>query len=175
MLFIGRLSEEKGIKLLAEALVGTLDDIIVKVAGTGPYYDDIKHIIDNNNLKMELLGHMESGALSNIIASSALIVVPSLCYEGFPMVILDAYSHGKPVLVADIGGLSELVVPGVTGEIFRAGSTAALRRALVDVMSDGEKLRIMGKNAYQRYLVNYSELQNISLLRRMYTEAIEAF
>ena len=42
-------------------------------------------------------------------------------------------------------------------------------------MSDGEKLRIMGKNAYQKDTLNYSELQNISLLRRMYTEAIEAF
>lgn len=167
-LFIGRLSDEKGIKLLANALVGMSENICVKVAGNGPDYEDIRKLIDVKNINMELLGSLGKPALSDAIMSCSLVVVPSLWYEGFPMVLLDAYSHGKPVLISNIGGLPELVVPGVTGQVFEVGSVDSLRNELTIMMSDPEKLEMMGKNAYHKYKDEYSAENNLSRLKDIY-------
>lgn len=172
VLFIGRLSAEKGIGYLAEAMQGMPKNIRVKVAGDGPYYDEIKRCIEEKNINMELLRSLDRKALSEAIAASSLVVIPSQCYEGFPMAVLDAYSHGKPVLVSRIGGLPELVEPGQTGRVFGLDNIASLRDSLIEMMADSENLSQMGKNAYRKFQEEYSAQRNFSLLIDIYQSVI---
>lgn len=174
-LFIGRLSDEKGIKFLAETLIDIPESLCIKVAGDGPDFESIKKLIAIKNLNMELLGSLDRSALTNVIMKSSLVVIPSQWYEGFPMVILDAYSHAKPVLISNIGGLPELVVPGVTGHVFDVGNNNSLKNKLIDMMADQDKLRIMGKNAYQKYKEEFSADNNLTRLKDVYDEVVGGY
>lgn len=175
VLFIGRLSGEKGIKFLAESLVKAPKNLCVKVAGQGPDYEEVKAFIEDNDINMELLGSLNKSALSDAIKGCSLVVIPSQWYEGFPMVILDAYSHGKPVLISNIGGLPELVISGKTGEIFELGNINSLRDKLINLMEDQEKLSIMGANAYHKFKNEYSSENNLLRVNELYDDAIRNF
>jgi glycosyltransferase involved in cell wall biosynthesis len=66
------------------------------------------------------------------------IVVPSLWWENAPLVILEAFRHGRPVIAADIGGMAELIVPETNGLVFRRGDANDLARMMSRAISEPE-------------------------------------
>src|SRR5262249_9681276 len=93
------------------------------------------------------------------------LVLPSFA-EGLPMVIMEAMALRRPVLTTFVAGIPELVVPGETGWLFRAGSIDALTAALEDCLSrSGAELRAMGEAGYTRVRERHSiETQGTQLV-----------
>ena len=81
---------------------------------------------------------------------SLFSVAPSLLPESFGIVALEAAAAGKPAIVSDIGGLSDVVVDGETGLLVEPGDPAALRAALERMLADGEMRAGMGRAAQDR-------------------------
>ena len=75
---------------------------------------------------VEFLGFVSGQAREDLIRKARVCVVPSIWYEPFGLVAVEAMIRKTPVIVSDIGGLKEIVEPGVSGEIFRAGDSEDL-------------------------------------------------
>ena len=126
-LFFGRISKEKGLFTLLEAIKNT--NINLKIAGSGPLQKDVENYL--LNLKnVEFLGHKSGNELEQLINSASFILVPSEWYENNPMTIIEAFAHGRPVIGSDIGGIPEIVINNKTGFIFKSRSSDNLTRIL---------------------------------------------
>lgn len=120
-LYVGRLSEEKGVETLIRAAVAR-KDIPVHVVGTGPDEARLKALAAAlGATNVHFRGWMSGGELRQEYANASFIVVPSVWYEVFGLIVLEAYAAGKPVIASQIGGLGELVRDGETGFLTSAG------------------------------------------------------
>lgn len=124
VLYLGRFSEEKGIRTLTEA-AKRLPEIQFVFAGTGPLAE---HFSDVPNVRCA--GFVTGEEKQRLIREARLTVTPSECYENCPFSVMESVSFGTPALGADIGGIPELIAQGVTGELFRAGDTEDLVRKI---------------------------------------------
>lgn len=149
-LYFGRLSEEKGIETLIEAFK-EFPDVDLKVVGTGPLEDTIKLQIKKENItNIEMLGYKSGDELKELVGRAKFVIVPSTWYENNPMTIIEAYSQGTPVIGANIGGIPEIVINGVTGYQFQPRDV----KSLVEVV----------KKSMQLSLNEYSQMQESALL-----------
>jgi glycosyltransferase involved in cell wall biosynthesis len=124
-LYIGRISEEKGIPTLVEAVRDS--GIQIKIAGTGPLLESLRRQSPPN---VEFTGYKSGDELYDYIRRARFVVVPSEWYENNPMSIIESMTLGTPVIGSRAGGISELVEDGVSGYLFEAGSSRGLRRTL---------------------------------------------
>jgi glycosyltransferase involved in cell wall biosynthesis len=151
VLYAGRLSKEKGVETLLQAHGGATGWQLV-IAGTGPLAEELQ----NKNKRASFVGHLSGEAMATTIASSSVVVVPSVVYENCPMSVLEPMAHGKPVVASRIGGIPELVVDGETGFLFEPGNVEELREYVARLMSD-PTLRIqMGAAARKRAEAQFS-------------------
>lgn len=105
--FIGRLTKEKGIFEFIQSNIDIFKDNKLVIAGDGPDYNKIKKIIDDNKLKIELLGNVSNK--SDFYKKVSVLVLPSET-EVLPLVILEAFSCGLPVVAFDIESLKDLIL-----------------------------------------------------------------
>lgn len=133
LLFIGRLSEEKGVGTLIEAMALMPGDIGLKIIGTGPeetlLRDQAKSVPG-----VEFLGFQTGEAWERALLGSKALVVPSIWYENMPYVVLEALSRGKPVIATRLGGVPERIQEGENGWLFDAGDPKDLVRAIRNLM-----------------------------------------
>ncbi|MEJ1141268.1 glycosyltransferase [Stenotrophomonas sp. CCNWLW162] len=160
-LFVGRLTEDKGIHVLLEAARSA--DVAVTVIGDGPLSD-----IASGNKHINFLGKRDSSIIRSEMRKAKALIVPSLWYEGFPMVIAEAYSQGLPVFASDIGALSELIEPEITGELFSPGSPDELAALLTSYKNSEHRIARMSSGARSRYLNSYSPEVSLRTLLSAY-------
>ena len=172
-LFVGRLSDEKGLEtLLAADALGALP-MPLKIAGDGPMREQVAAAAKRPGGNIAWLERQSSQQVRALMKSAAVLVVPSVWYEGFPMVIVEALSVGLPVIASRIGGLPEIVEEGVSGLLFEPGSPQALRDALgMFAELSPDAVGSMRQAARARFLSNYNEQINSEVLVRIYQEAI---
>ena len=138
ILYFGRLSSEKGIHTLLEAM-RYFGDLVLYVVGDGPQLSSLKEIAAKISPgKIKFMGPMWGSCLQDTIRSAKLTVVPSEWYEVSPYVILQSFDQGIPVVGSRIGGIPDLVVDGYNGKLFESGNPLALAKAITDVLSDDE-------------------------------------
>ncbi len=116
--FAGRLSEEKGVRVVLDAW-RELRDIPLKVVGDGPMAADFARAAREANLPIEFLGMRPRNEVLQIIGGAEFQVVASECFEGFPLVVVESYARGTPVIASRIGGLIELIAPEEDRPAFR--------------------------------------------------------
>jgi glycosyltransferase involved in cell wall biosynthesis len=121
--YVGRLSSEKGVDLLLK-VASLMPDFKLKIIGTGPLEEDLTS--ENNNKHVEFLGYKTGKELKSIISGSRFLIVPSNWFENNPLTIIEALCMGVPVLGSNIGGIPELVKPGVNGLLFKPGNEAEM-------------------------------------------------
>ncbi len=169
MIYVGRISKEKNMPLLEQVIlklaerVPALDVVLV---GDGPYREEMQ-----NNLKgvqnCVFTGTLYGEDLAQAYASADFFVFPSTT-DTFGKVILEAQASGLPVIVSDKGGPQENLVPGETGLVVPSDEPEALLQAVEQLLSDPDKLQVMGRNA-RRYTDNRSLEQSFDQTWRMYT------
>ena len=111
IVYVGRLSKEKGIENIART-AELLPQYNFVVAGSGPDQDMLKDI---PNIK--LAGFLTGNELTELMGNAKLLLLPSVCYENCPLSILEAHAMGVPVVTMNSGGMAELVKDGVTGTL----------------------------------------------------------
>ena len=144
VLFFGRLSEEKGVDIFAEAC-RALPDINFKVAGGGPMEDSIKNIPN-----VEFVGFKTGEELHKLIAEAKFSVYPSVWYENCPLSILEAESFGTPVICTNLGGMPELVEDKFTGRVISEISPDALADAIDELYRDDRLCSDMSDNCIKK-------------------------
>lgn len=165
-IYIGRLSEEKGIIPLLEAIKNT--DYRFKILGTGPQLDEVMQIV-NTSTNVEYLGFLSKEDVTKELNDSSALVVPSVCYEGMPMTIIESYALGTPVICSDIGILAEMVTPFHTGLHFDVHHKESITDTLEtwQKMSQVEKDRV-STNCKHEYSRKYTEPLNLHTLNEVY-------
>jgi glycosyltransferase involved in cell wall biosynthesis len=140
VLFVGRLSPEKGILELVQAA----DGMALVVAGDGPLRDRIP----------QARGFVPRHELGPFFERAAVVAVPSH-REGFGVACLEAMAHGRPVVASAVGGLLDLVVDGETGLFVPPRDVPALRAALERLLGDGELRERLGAAARERVRAHF--------------------
>ena len=167
LLFVGRLSPEKGINTLLDATsLANLNPDDILVAGDGPLLPEV------SESSVTSLGQLKPSEVQLEMRKSAALLLPSLWYEGFPMVLVEAYACGLPVIASRIGALAELVEDGVTGLLFEPGDPADLADKMQWALRNPSEMERMGKSARRRFEERYTPQQNYQHLMLIYEKAI---
>lgn len=169
-LYVGRLDELKGIKVLFEAwkLMGA-DAPHLIVCGKGPLEEWCMRQAQGLNIEMK--GYVENRSVRKIISQSDALVLPTLWYEGFPMTIVEAFSAGIPVICSDLGNSGSLIEDGVTGWKFKVGSA----EGLIEAVRKRQRLNTDISCSVRRVFEdNYTPDANYRCLTDIYTEVKDA-
>lgn len=169
-LFVGRLSPEKGIGTLIEAW-RSLPDIPLTIVGTGPELAPLRASAPSN---VKFTGELSGSEVAQKMRSAAMLVVPSIWYEPFGMVVIEAFANALPVVASNIGSLASIVRPGQNGELFTTSNAESLRSTIEDLLKNPDRLRLLGAGARQDYVRHYAPDQNLVQLEAIYRAAIEA-
>ena len=129
VLFVGRLSHEKGIYTLIKAVKCL--KVQLKIVGDGPMQQELKSYVAMNHISNILfLGYKSGKELQKLFQEASCVVFPSECYENGPMTILEAFAFGKPVIGSNIGGIPEMIKNGKTGFLFTPGDIDDLKEKI---------------------------------------------
>jgi glycosyltransferase involved in cell wall biosynthesis len=157
ILFAGRLTKEKGVRVLAEAAAAI--DAPILIAGTGEEEEWLKENAPEN---VQLLGFQQPPALHALMAESAAVIVPSLWYENAPMVVYESLALGTPVIGSALGGLPELIEEGVTGTLIEPENSADISK----------KVNMLLKKTLQITENQYNENEHIHDLTDIYEKTL---
>lgn len=172
-LFVGRLSPEKGVATLLRAWF-QLRDLPLKIVGDGPLRCEFERFVSRHQLPVEFLGLRAADEIFALVGEALFQVVPSEWYEGFPMVVLEAYASGTPVAASRIGSLDEIVREGETGIKFMPGDAADLAEKIKGLLQ-GDVLPQMRRTVRREFEEKYTAQRNISQLLEIYDHAIADF
>jgi len=164
--YIGRLSQEKGILELINVF-SSLKNIELKILGDGPLYKEIYNRIYSGKVNnIELLGFVDGKEKYRVLHSAYAMVIPSICFEVSPLVIIESFSLGIPVIVNNIGSLPEFIEDGENGYIYN--DSYELREIILKMVSLSEmKASSMAdecKESYKRLFskdINFNSLVNL--------------
>jgi len=170
--YFGRLSKEKGLFTLIEAMEGT--DAKLKIIGDGPIKKDLEEKARKENLEnVSFLGYKSGNELKEEVRNSMAVVLPSEWYENYPRSIMEAFALGKPVIGTRIGGIPELVEDNETGLTFEPGNVEDLRDKIEDLINNPKKISEMGKNARKFIEKELNPERHYEELMKIYQLAME--
>ena len=150
--YIGRLSYEKGYDLLIE-VARRNPSIPFRFAGAKREQSDME--IPGN---VEFMGYLQKEELSDFICHSRFVVMPSRCYEGFPMAILEAACYGKPTIGPAHGGFTEIIGRGeqAIGDLFEPNNFDDLEQKVVSLWTRPDEIARLGEKAFEKLKREYS-------------------
>lgn len=143
VVYVGRLSEEKGVHVLLAAAELT-PDISYVIIGTGPEEGRLAQQVKEKQLRnVQLVGYKQASELGHLVNHARLVVVPSIWYENSPLSVLEAKAAGKIVIASEIGGLPEFLPAEL---LVRPNDPAALAQKIDEWFQADESVRLaMGK------------------------------
>jgi len=142
--YVGRLDQEKGVLLLADAAAAL--GLKVTFVGDGPLRGELESRAD-----MTVTGWIPREEVRSYLHKARCVVFPSLWYETYGLVVAEAAAHGIPAIVSDITAAAERVENGVTGWLFRSGDRSDLMRCLRLVSNDDDQVRSVGDEVYRSF------------------------
>lgn len=167
--FVGRLGPEKGVAVLLQA-AKSLSNVRFAVAGD---YSAMRDMVSKATANIALQGRILNESISSFYQAARLIVLPSTCFEGFPLVLIEAMLHAKPVIASRIGGLPEIVDDGITGLLFEPGNAEDLAEKIQYLWDRPDLCRQMGQAGREKALREYSPEKHYDRLMAVYKKAIE--
>lgn len=171
IVYFGRLSKEKGIDILLNAIKNIKNDVKLKIAGEGPMLEQLKLKIKNESIQnIEFVDFKSGDELKNIIAGSLFVVVPSIWYENSPLAIYEAMALGKAVIGSRIGGIPELVKENITGLLFEAGNSQELATKINYLLDNEEILIKMGKEAKEIAVEKFGYDEHYKQINAIYSQ-----
>ena len=169
-IFIGRLSEEKGIKTLLDAWRHLEKDIHLKIVGSGPL-ETIVEEAAKRDPRIEWTGQQSPSQVANLVGNAAFLVFPSLWYEGMPRTIIEAFARGTPVIASELGAMQELINHDHNGLHFDPGNATELATFVEQLWCDPTRLQRMRTAARDAYESHYGFETNYQSLMAIYERA----
>lgn len=168
-IFVGRLDEWKGIRVLFSTweLLGE-NAPELNVCGTGPLDGWCREYAARHRLRVNMKGFLDHEEVKRMIAGSEALVLPTQWYEGFPMVIVEAYAMGTPVLGSEFGNTGMLIEEGITGYRFDGRCPDSIIQAMKKLRESPLK-RARIREIYQQ---KYSVEQNYRMLTDIYRKVL---
>ncbi len=177
VLYLGRMTEEKGLRLLMAAWDALAADgahrVPLVLAGTGPLDAELTEWA-RDRADVRYLGLRSRAECADLTARATALVAPSIWMETFGLVVVEAMAAGVPVVAAAHGAFVELVHDQVTGLLHRSGDAASLARCLRRVMTDDKENSEFGFAARRRYEEAFTPEVGLSRLVAGYRAAISA-
>lgn len=175
VVFAGRLTQEKGVESLVKAWInwgvsapelrimgdGELKERLMRLASTAP------------DVPIQFLGQLNGDEAQVEIARSRLLVIPSEWFEGFPMVVREAFAFGTAVAASDIGSLPTIVHEGENGVLFSPGNPQSLLEVVQSVWNEEGELERLAAGARRSFDTLYTEEVNYKKLLDIYQQAVE--
>lgn len=173
VVFAGRLSAEKGVDVLIEAMAQLHPGAHLDIAGEGPDRSALAELAARVGAagRITFHGRLAKDALLELVRSAAVAVVPSRWHENQPMAVLEAFACGVPVITTDLGGLPELVSPGVDGEVVPANDPTALAGAIGRLLADPQRALQMGSAARRKATTRFAPTEHLARLLELYRAA----
>jgi len=173
-LYVGRLSVEKGLRVLLGAWGQLRGRIPLRIAGDGPLKEEIAAEIKTRGLSgVDLLGRLAPSEIVALMQGARFLVLPSVCYENFPLAVAEAFACGLPVIASRLGSMAEIVADGDTGLHVTPGDSAELAAKVDWAWRNPDKLQELGKAGRQEYVSKYGPEQNYKRLIGIFERAIE--
>jgi len=166
--YAGRISKEKGISTLLSASMQNTE-LPIRIAGDGPQYSEIAAQAPSNVMFVGMLNRAE---LDDYYNHAQFVVLPSICYESFPVVAVEAMSHSLPIIASRLGGLPEVIEDGITGLLFEPGNSMDLANKMHLLWKNPELCRKMGKAGREKAVLQYSQSVYYKNLIEAYEKAI---
>jgi glycosyltransferase involved in cell wall biosynthesis len=156
-LFIGRLTEEKGVMTLLRAWAMGVDGALV-IVGNGPLLEEAQQFVRDRQLekRVRFTGQLPAAEVVDLLQNARFLVFPSEWYEGLPRTIVEAFACGVPVLAARLGAAAETVVDGISGRHFKPGYAEDLAEKARAMFGGDALLAEMRKGARAAYEADYS-------------------
>jgi glycosyltransferase involved in cell wall biosynthesis len=173
VVYLGRLSPEKGIDTIIRAMSG-VPDLELKIAGDGPQDGEIRALSQKLGLtRITFLGKVSGKNKWDLLRNATAAVVPSVWFENFPITILESMAVGTPVVASDIGGLPYIIRNSFNGLLFKPGSPDNLREKLLWISDNPKEVLTMGKNCIKYINDTYSPELHYNNLMEIYGGIIE--
>jgi glycosyltransferase involved in cell wall biosynthesis len=175
--FIGRLSTEKGGTWLIDAWKQSLGrhGARLLIVGDGPDGPALRRLAaeGGSDTRIEFAGFCEPATVLEHLRHARFCIVPSIFYEPFSRVALEAFACGRPVIASDVGGLAELVEHERTGLKIPLSDTNAFRGGIERMATDDRLVDAMGQAARSSYLSRFTPEINLGMLLDIYRSAID--
>ena len=171
-LYIGRLSDEKGLPTLVEAAAAFPRATLV-IAGEGPLRAVLERTVAERGLShVRIVGPKYGQELIDLVRQARFSVIPSEWYENCPRSCIESFASGTPVIGADIGGIPEMVDDGVNGLLFPAFATDELRKRIEYLWDRPAVVADMGRMARAKAEREYSTQAHLDRLLAVYDQAL---
>lgn len=173
-IFVGRIGPEKGLDVLLEAWRAWGPSAPrLEIVGGGPGFDAALAFVTCHGMgdRVHFHGALSFEQTQRLLGSSRLLIVPSRVFEGYPMVVREAYALGVPIAASDIGSLRSLVDDGLTGVRFASGDSQALLARIRELWAQPDRLAKMATAANERFRLDLAPEKNAAILLDLYSEA----
>ncbi|WP_322490447.1 glycosyltransferase family 4 protein [Chloroflexus sp.] len=170
--YLGRLSPEKGVDVLLDALTG-LPKIRLKIIGDEPQKTTLQMKAQKQGVQADFLGYVTGEKKFELLRQAMVVIVPSVWYEGFTVAILESMASGTPVLASNIGSLPFIVEDGKSGVLFRPGDSQDLRQKLEWLLARPQQALAMGLYARSVVEQRYTALAHYNTLMEIYNSVIK--
>ena len=167
LLYVGAIAKGKGIYVLLDAFK-KLDrnDVNLHFVGMGSEVEELRRAAHSQN-NVYIHDYISDEALADMYSRANITIVPTLFPEDNPLIIIESFSFGTPVIASNLNGIPETIADGVNGRLFEPGDSLALKDALEDLISNHDKLREMEAEALKS-AEKYSLGKHISNLLEIY-------
>ena len=168
--YIGRLSEEKGIRMMLSAF--SKSEHSFHIYGEGPMLDEVL-IACNQNSNIHYWGVKQKNEIFEILRNCAAMILPSGCMEMASLILIETLACSTPVIVSEIPTFMEYIVPFQTGLLFKKENEYSLIETIniFSQLSQDEK-QIMGENCRRLYVKNFTAENTYRILCNIYEESI---
>lgn len=174
-LYYGRLSRIKGLSTLIEA-VKRETSLHLYIAGEGEMKEELENLIKEEKISnITLLGHLNTIELIPWIQKAMFTVIPSQNLENCPMVILESFACGTPVLGSNLGGIPELIQDGDSGMLFEPGNFEQLSAQIRDLSKNPQKAIAMGRKGRQRIEVWHDQEKYYQKISTIYKDLVDRY
>jgi len=177
ILFIGRLVYYKHLEVVIEALklLKNRCDVRLVVLGDGPMRSEWEGLVDRLNLKdrVEFKGYVSHKEKLHYLSKCRALLLPSI-FEGFGIVVLEAWAFRKPVIVVDVEPLNKIVEHGSDGFVVEKNLPATWARYIYLLMSSEELSKQLGDKGYRKLIERYSMDKYVNEMEKLYTEIMVA-
>lgn len=179
ILFSGRLSEAKGgqqtLEAIAKIAKSLSDVVLLVISKIDGYAEYLKKEAEKLGIRNELIftGWVEREEIKYAYACADLVLVPSICFDSFPRIVLEAMAAGRPVVGTCFGGASEIIADGVTGYVVNPFNIEKMAEKILDILNDPQKKERFGNAGRERVETDFNSRDKVNMLLADYRELLE--